>query len=164
MDVSIVINQFVTFLNSSYDGISELVEHIENDNNNIILADKIENGYYQFIWEMIVEIQLCSNGDYLEPYGDGADFYGKSSRVIYPEKVANKKIIVSAKNNLDYFSQKNIEAENLDLLKFVNYNGEYYTVAKPFNFVLCEDYLGNQFLFKLNEAEFVLTLSDSDIP
>jgi hypothetical protein len=156
MDVSVVINQFITFLNNSYDGIAKLVQYIDNERNDIILADKIENGYYQFIWEIIVEAQLCTEGDYLDPYGDGADFYGKSSRVVYPEKAANTKIIVNVKNNLDYFSQRKTTSENLDLLKFVSYDGSHYFITKPFDFVLCEDYLGNQFLFKLNEVGFSL--------
>lgn len=156
MDVSAVINQFVAFINLSYDGIAKLFQHIEIDNKNIILADKIENGFYQFIWEIMVEAQLCPQGEYLEPYGDGGDFYEKSSRVVYPEKEASAKVVVKATDSLDLFSQQIIKQENLDLVKFVNYDGNHSSVNKPFDFVLCEDYSGNHFLFKLNDVEFSL--------
>lgn len=157
MNTNSIINQFVSFINNSYEDINELSKNIENNNKNIILADKIENGFYQFIWEVLVEAQLCSNSDYLEPYGDGADFYGKSSRVIYPERLANKKINITVIDKVDYFSKRKITIRNLDLLKFVNYNGSEYSVSKPFDFVLCEDSLGNQFLFKLNDIDCSIT-------
>jgi hypothetical protein len=160
MDVSAVINQFVTFINNSYDEIAQLFQCIENDKKNIILADKIENGFYQFMWEIIVEAQLCPEENYLEPYGDGADFYGKSSRVVYPGKFANDKINVNVKNRLDYFSQKISTIENLDLVKFVNFENNQYFVKRPFDFVLCEDYSGTRFLFRLNEVTFSLVKID----
>nr|WP_315422895.1 hypothetical protein [uncultured Pedobacter sp.] len=162
MNVNNVINQFVSFINNSYEGVDKLSRIIENNIRNIVLADKVENGFYQFIWEIIVETQLCCNEEYLEPYGDGADFYGKSSRVIYPEKLANRKIGVSVKDKVDFFSNKNIRIQNLDLIKFVNYNGSEYSAGKPFDFVLCEDSLGNQFLFRLNEVDYlVIKVKDS---
>jgi hypothetical protein len=154
MKVNSIINQFVSFINNSNERINELSNNIESNKKNIVLADKIENGFYQFIWEIIVEAQLCSEDDYLEPYGDGADFYGKSSRVIYPEKLANKKINISVTNKIDYLSKRSIINQNLDLIKFVNFNGKEYSVSNPFNFVLCENQLGDRFLFGLNDIDF----------
>lgn len=156
MNVNNIILQFVYFINNSYEGINELSKQIEYNNRNIILADKVENGFYQFVWEIIVESQLCFNKEYLEPYGDGADFYEKSSRVIYPEKWADKKICINVTNKLDCFSMKSISAQNLDLVKFVHYNGSEYSVSKPFDFVLCEDPIGNQFLFKFDEVNYFI--------
>jgi hypothetical protein len=164
MDASVVISQFVAFINNSYDGIFKLVHYHVYDKHNIILADKIENGFYQFIWEMVVETQLCFEGEYLEPYGDGADFYGKSSRVVYSEKEANAKIVVNVNSGFDYFSKEKDTFENLELLKFVSFDGSHYFDRKPFDFVLCEDYSGRRFLFKLNEARFFyLKLSATEI-
>lgn len=163
MNINNIINQFVSFINNSFKGINELSKNIENNNKNIILADKIENGFYQFIWEIIVEAQICFDGDYLEPYADGADFYGKSSRVSYPDKLANKKINISVTDKVEIFSKENVSIQNLDLIKFVNYNGSEYSVSKPFDFVLCEDYLGNQFLFRLIDADFTVDSISSGI-
>lgn len=154
MKVNSTIHQFISFINNSNEGINKLSNDIENNKKNIVLADTIENGFYQFIWEIIVEAQLCSEDDSLEPYGDGADFYGKSSRVIYPDKLANKKIIVSVINKVDSLSNRSIINQNLDLIKFVNFSGKEYSVSKPFDFVLCEDQQGTQFLFGLNDIDF----------
>ncbi len=164
MKVNAVIKQFVSFINVSNDGIKQLYSNIENEKRNIDLADILENGYYQFIWEIIVESQICSKGDYLEPYGDGADFYGESSRVVYPEKFANKKIIVSVVNKVDYFSKISKFNQNLDFIKFVSFNGKEYSVTKPFDFVLCENQLGKQLLFRFEDVDFwIINIRESTV-
>jgi len=160
MNVNGIIKQFVCFINNSYKGLNELFLALENEKKDIILADKIENGFYQFIWEIIVESQLCSNKEYLEPYGDGADFYGTSSRVIYPDKLAGKKISINVTDREDRFSKKNVKMQNLDFIKFVNYNEGKYSVSEPFDFVLCEDNLGNQLLFKFDEVDYLIIRID----
>lgn len=154
MNINFIINQFVVFMNNNIEGIKELSNNIEKKKRDIMLADKIENGFYQFIWEMIVEAQLCSGDDYMDPYGDGADFYGKSSRVTYPEKLASKRISVSVINKIDYKSNRLITYSDLDLIKFINFSNNKYSVSKPLNFVLCENLEGNQFLFRINDVDF----------
>lgn len=162
MDVNSTINQFATFINNCYEELIDLSHSIEINNMNFDLADKIENGFYQFIWEIMVETQLCFGENSLEPYGDGADFYGKSSRVVYPEKFATNKIIVNVIDEYDFFAKKKITIQNLDFVKLVTFNGYEYSVKKPFDFVLCEDCLGNQFLFSLNKVDFLLAKIEED--
>lgn len=172
MNITKIINQFVTFLNVSHKEIIKLTHNIEINNRNIDLSNQIEHGFYQFMWEIIVEGQLCRKanyttgdftaGGYIVPYGDGADFYGDYERVIYPEKLATHKVEVHIGNSIDCFSLQIIFPKKLELIKFVNYNGSIYSVGKPFDFVLCEDYIGNRFLFRLNEVEFFLVELEED--
>jgi hypothetical protein len=160
MYINEIINQFVLFINNCDDNIIEITKKIEYNKKDYELADKIKNGFYQFIWEMVVENQICSRNDFLEPYSEGADFYGTSSRVVYPEKFATKTIKVEINNKLDHFSKKNITTKHLELIKFVSFINNEYFEKKPFDFVLCDDISGKKFIFKMSEVDFYLSYSE----
>lgn len=56
-----------------------------------------KDDFLQVMWELVVETPLWSDGVFLEPYGDGADCHGVSSRVIHPEKIPNHRIVCRPK-------------------------------------------------------------------
>lgn len=156
MTINNEIKNFSNFLNNSFEQIYGISQKIELERRNIVLADKIENGFLQFAWEMIVESVLCTGQDSLVPYGDGADFYGRSSRVTYPDKLATHCIKVHTNNAKDLLLNKISAEKSLDFIKLVTYNGEYYSQKPPFDFVLCDDSDGNRMVYSLSEVNLVL--------
>lgn len=156
MQVTAVVIEFSNFLNKAFGDICVISRRIEHDHNNIILADDIEKGFLQYMWESMVESQLCNVNESLETYGDGADYYGESSRVVFPERQATHRIAVVVTETIDLLTGDNITASDMELGKFVSYDGTFYGEYAPFNSVLCEDENGRVFLFKRENVEFFL--------
>lgn len=147
------VKKYANILNQSFKIIYDFTKTNERD---LIEADQVENGYLQFIWEMVVESELRKNSDYLEPYGDGADFYGTSSRAIYPEKNATKKLVIHVKNKIDLISNKIVIDKKFDFIKLIHFDGQFYYQKSPFDSVLCDNEIGNKSIFRLNEVDFIL--------
>lgn len=150
------INEYADFLNQSFRYIYNYTKKIQENEDYLTWADQVENGYLQFMWEIMVESELRKKADFLEPYGDGADFYGTSSRVIYPKENATKKIVIFAKNSIDAASNKLIINQPFDFIKLIHFDGQFYCQKAPFDHVLCENGIGKKFIFKLNEIDFLL--------
>lgn len=156
MNINNEIIAFADYLNKSFKEVFDVSQKIEIERKNIFLADKIENGYLQFIWEIIVESLVCNNEEFIEPYGDGADFDEMSSRVTYPMRVANRKVIVHVKESVDLLSGKNYINQNFDFIKLVSFDGKAYSQNVPFAFALCDDSIGGKYLFNIKTSDFIL--------
>lgn len=155
MKINEGIVEFSRFLNTTFNDVYNFCQKIEIEKRNIILADQIENGYLQFFWEIVIEKSLLQSTYSIEPYGDGADFYPTSSRVLSPEKVATHKIVVQVKNCKNHLSG-NIVNGAFDFIKLISFNDGCYYQNVPFDFVLCDDNNGTKYVFIINDVDFVL--------
>ena len=56
-------------------------------------TESLKIDWLQANWELIVEGLLDGKNLVLEPYGDGADCNGASSRVLYPDRLPTHRLI-----------------------------------------------------------------------
>jgi hypothetical protein len=107
-NISNVIIQFSIFLNASWAHVSPFFNDSKEINENI-------SNWLQANWEILVESAVCKSGEFLDLYGDGADFdESESSRVTYKSISATHYVGVNKKKDVifDYHTKKSIE--NLD--------------------------------------------------
>lgn len=121
MDVNTAVINFHKFLINSY----EILKNIENNEK----FEEIQNDFYQTNWELLVESIVCTSGkEYLSEYGQGADCNPQSSRVSFPDKRANTKVICKKSNQnieiKDIISGNSIEVENYYFNSFMDINDD----------------------------------------
>lgn len=154
MNINEIIIRFSVFLNSTFAELLKVSKVIEKED--VFYAEKLESGYLQYIWETLVELAVCDENEGLVPYGDGADFFDLSSRVLFQSKVAVKQIEVVVNNSIDYISKSRVLNSKLEFNKLVNFKQGVYSSEAPFDYVRCENEEGDVFIFKLSEVDFVL--------
>lgn len=140
------LESFIAFLNISWNIVC------------INLNEDDMNDWLQANWEILVESCL-GNGKriLLEPYGEGADCNGDSSRVFEPNKIATHRIICRGKNHgqgKDVLKGCDIDLSEYDFDSFVSWNGEQYAHEPPFEYVLLES--DDIAVVKFNEIEFAI--------
>ena len=123
-------------------------------------GDSFLDDWKQSNWELIVESNLCEEERvFLEPYGEGADYYGESSRIIQPEALPTHAVYCqSEKSVIDRLTGTPIfiPKEGLPLECFVALREGWYYEEPPFDCVLImkDD---EQLVFKIEDIRFVLT-------
>ena len=117
--------------------------------------------WLQANWDLIVEGLLADAGIVLEPYGDGADCNGESSRVLYPDRIPNHKLVCTSLSGhilYDFLNHKelNISKEEIIFDRFVciGKDGWYYE-APPFDKILGEC-AGECIVIKFNDVDIQL--------
>lgn len=117
--------------------------------------------WLQANWELIVEGLLPDASIVLEPYGDGADCNGESSRVLYPDRIPNHRLVCTSLNGhmlYDFLNHKElgISEEEIIFDRFVciGKDGWYYE-ALPFDKVLGE-YTGEYVVIEFNKIDVQL--------
>ena len=155
MKIDIAINTFVNFLNSSWIIVSQLL--FERD---YTTDEDSTNDWLQANWELLVERKVLKVNEYLEIYGEGADYNGASSRIIDPEALPNFKIIVKTKNGnsiLDVLNNEQVRFENVTFDKIVGFKNGFYTLEPEFKYVLItDDNLGLERVVAIDDIEFGL--------
>ena len=146
---------FSDFLNSSWTIVNQLlIDRAYTSNENSL------NDWLQSNWEFLVERKVLKINDYLEVYGNGADFNGTSSRITDPGAVANFKIKVISKNNkpvFDALNEEEVTLFNTDFNKLIGFKNGFYIMEPEFNFVLLDDKNTNtERVVGLNDIEFEL--------
>lgn len=130
------LNVFRKFLNNSWQIMQPLFD-----------ADKtgsLQIDWLQANWEMIVEGAFLVNEFALEPYGDGADCNGASSRVLYPDRLPTHKITVAGSNGgavYDILNKQTLNTlvEPIFFDRFVSFGPENWYLEKPkFDYILGE--------------------------
>jgi len=146
---------FSEFLNSTWTIVNQLLI----DRNYTSNEDSI-NDWLQSNWEFLVERKILKLNDYLEVYGDGADFNGASSRITDPNAVANFKIKAIPKNNkpvYDVLNEEEITLVNTSFNKLIGFTNGFYIMEPEFNFVLLNDKnTSTERVVRLNDIEFEL--------
>jgi hypothetical protein len=122
-------------------------------------GDEWLNDWKQANWELIVEGGLGSSPSItLVPYGEGAEFYGSSSRILRPEAVPTHAVrgrpvsnaVEALSGQLAVFPTDGLVVES-----FVTMRDGWYYEEPPFDFVLfIED--GSERVLSLEAAEFFL--------
>lgn len=155
MNINKEIGKFVDFLNSSWIIVSQLLVNRDYTSN----EDSI-NDWLQANWELLVERKVLKVNEYLEVYGDGADYNGSSSRITDPEAQPSFKVIVKTKNGnsvLDLLNNEQIRFENVTFDKIVGFKNGFYTLEPEFNYVLItDDDLGLERVVAIDDIEFTV--------
>ena len=150
MTIDIAIKHFSQFLNDSWNSITELVK----DRTYTSDQDSI-NDWMQVNWELLVERKVLDIHCYLEVYGDGADFYGASSRITDYNSLPNYEIEVKAVEISDLLNDELIGRGSFNFVQLVSFKDGFYFTEPNFDFVLVEDDATMR-VFKLNEVIFNL--------
>lgn len=155
MDIDKAIRVFSDFLNSSWIIVSQLLLNRDYTSN----EDSI-NDWLQANWELLVERKVLKVNEYLEVYGDGADYNGASSRITDPEALPNFKVIIKTKNGnsvLDILNNEQVRFENVTFDKIVGFKNGFYTLEPEFKYVLItDDNLGLERVVAMGDIEFAL--------
>ncbi len=156
--IGLFISGFISFLNKSIPVIDEICSHLDE-----IEGEEFVNNWLQANWELIVEAQVTVNECYLEVYGDGADLYGGSSRILFKDKLPTHQVLVLNKKgntmHLDKISNTLINTANTVFHSFVNFENGKFCLKTPLNSVLLEGENGIV-LIDLNEVDFFVSKLD----
>jgi hypothetical protein len=155
MKIDNAIRIFVNFLNSSWATASPLLLNRDYTSD----EDSI-NDWLQANWELLVERKVLKVNEYLEGYGEGADYNGGSSRIADPEALPNFKVIVKLKSSnkiFDILNNEHVILENIVFEKIVGFKNGFYVIEPEFKYVLITDNnLGLERVITLDEVEFEL--------
>lgn len=155
MEIDKAIRTFVDFLNSSWIIVSQVLLNREYTSN----EDSV-NDWLQANWELLVERKVLKVNEYLEVYGEGADYNGTSSRIADPEALPNFKVIVKTKNGnniLDVLNNEQVRFEYATFDKIVGFKNGFYTFEPEFKYVLItDDNLGLERVVAIGDIEFGL--------
>lgn len=153
MSIHELLKRFSNLLVSSWEDLSVLSR---GDHSGSFIQD-----WTQANWELIVERMIDQENLVLEPYADGSDCNGASSRILYPDRVPTHKIICKSKNNqplYDILNQCNVNTSLdefvFDRLVSMGKDGWYYELP-PFDKVLAE-YAGEIAVLDFNYIDFQL--------
>lgn len=142
---------FSKFLVSSWEDLSKL---LENDTTGSLKED-----WLQANWELLVE-GLAGEGVILEPYGDGADCNGASSRVLYPNRIPSHHIIckpLDGHSIYDVLNEQRLDIQQAIIFdRFVSLgNDGWYYESPPFDKILA-GYNGKDVVLDFNAVDFQL--------
>lgn len=155
MEIDKAIRTFVDFLNSSWIIVSQLLLNRDCTSN-----DDSINDWLQANWELLVERKVLKVNEYLEVYGEGADYNGASSRIVDPEALPSFKVIVKSKNSnnvLDILNTEQVRLENVTFDKIVGFKNGFYTLEPEFKYVLITDEnLGLERVVAIGDIKFEL--------
>ncbi|MBL7134413.1 MAG: hypothetical protein ISS78_09980 [Phycisphaerae bacterium] len=140
------LHAFRSLLNTFFPTVRALAEEVG--------GEELLNDWKQANWELIVEGGVFPEGGrFLVPYGEGADYYGASSRVFRPEAVSTHAVFCLARRNTKDCitgSLALLPAGGLPLEYFVTIREGWYYEQPPFDCVLVV----------LDGREVVLQLAD----
>ena len=152
MDIDVAIRLFSTFLNNSWNNITPLLSDRPYTTNESSISDWLQSN-----WEILVERKVLSLNEYLEVYGDGADFNGTSSRITDIESTPTHSVIVLIDSGRDILNDEKIDNSEYVFEKLVGFSDGFYTDTPSFNFVLVQDEdAGTERVFLLERIRFEL--------
>lgn len=153
VSVTLLVKGFSDFLKSSWVFVQESFQGEDGQD--------AKDDWLQANWELLVERGLGVRV-FLEPYGNGADCYGKSARVTFNTELPTHSIICKSKSDrplLDLLTKKELKEETLVFERLVTMTDDgWYADITPFDKVLClaDD---DEVIFNFDELEFSLSES-----
>ena len=151
MNMTYAIRQFSSFLNATFNIVYPLLKERSYTSD-----EESVNDWLQSNWELLVERKVLGKNEYLEAYGDGADFYGASSRIMDVEALPTHKVVVKIGKNSkvqDLLNNETIQLDNnLIFDRLVGFQDGFYTNKSEFNYVLLND--------EINDIERVISLKN----
>lgn len=151
MDINKDIKHFSEFLTASWNSVIPLLSARTYTSD-----EDSANDWMQANWELLVERKILPLNEYLEVYGDGADFNGISSRITDIDKIATYYLSVFVSNGKDLLTNNNIKDTSFIFEKFVGFKAGFYTISPPFNCVLVLDRNNTESVFNIEEVNFEL--------
>lgn len=149
------IKVFADFLNNSWSIVHEVLM-----NRDYTTDESSVNDWLQANWELLVERKVLKINEYLEVYGDEADFNGDSSRITDPDASPNYKVRVKPKIGnevFDLLNKERVESYRLSFDKLVTFREGFYFLEPGFEFVLCiDDESDIERVVAIAEVDFVL--------
>lgn len=148
-----LLERFSSLLVYYWENLSSLSE---ND-----ITGSLSDDWLQANWELLVEGLLNEDNLVLEPYGDGADCNGASSRVLYPNKLPTHKIICIPLDNrqiYDILNKRQLDVSQNKIIfdRFVSIGkDDWYYELPPFDKVLAE-YAGELVVLDFSKIDFQL--------
>ncbi|MCW5959718.1 MAG: hypothetical protein KIS76_06100 [Pyrinomonadaceae bacterium] len=150
MKIDQAIRLFAEFLDNSWYSAKDMLSDINHS-----ATENSINDWMEANWELLVERKVLKPNDYLEVYGDGADYYGASSRIIDPDSLPNYQIAIKPKQGrtvYDVLNNADTLLEDVIFEKLVGFQNGFYALEPEFNFLLIND--------NLKGVERVVALSD----
>ena len=137
MTIDKAVRIFAEFLNKSWFVSAKLLTRRAYTSDEQSIHD-----WLQASWEVLVERKVLKLGDYLEVYGEGADYNGVSSRMTDVDAKPNFKVIVKPKNGIEIFdilSNETFIAHNVSFDKIVGFANGWYKLEPDFKYALLID-------------------------
>ncbi len=152
MDIDNAIKIFSTFLNKSLDTIIPLLSDRSYTTDEGSISDWLQSN-----WEILVERKVLQLNEYLEVYGEGADFSRESSRITDTNSFPTHFVKVLVDNEKDVLNNLEIELSEYNFERLVGFIDGFYTDTPPFDFVLVQDeIIGIERVFSLKKIKFEL--------
>lgn len=155
MNIDNIIIRFSKFLDASWD-----IVYVLLINRSYTTDESSVNDWLQANWEFLVERKLLEINQFLEPYGDEADFNGSSSRITDVNSLPTHYILVKGKENKkiqDLLNNQIVNCNELVFDKLVGFEKGFYEFKAPFKYVLVYDQIINiERVFNLNDVTFEL--------
>ena len=103
--------------------------------------DSAINDWLQINWELLVERKVLRINEYLEFYGEGADFFGRSCRMTDIDASPTHFIKVEILNTgaIDILNDQALKDISFKLNRLVSFKDGFYLTSPPFDYVLVND-------------------------
>ena len=153
-NIDIAVRQFAEFINKSWETAIPLLLERNYTTNESSIADWLQSN-----WEIMVERKILKINEYLEVYGEGADYNGSSSRMTDPYSLPNYRITVNSISNdkiFDLLNEEYINANSLTFIELVSFKNDFYKKEPEFNFILIEDINDVKRVISLDQVSFGL--------
>lgn len=149
------IRAFATFLNASWDIVVPLLSSREYTSDESSIGD-----WLQANWEILIEKKILKQNEYLEIYGDGADYNGASSRMNDVKALPTHKVTVFLNEQaIDILNNEVIiSKDDFEFGSLVGFYDGFYINQPPFNYVLLFDNSGIEKVLSLNDVSFKIQL------
>ncbi|KLT65393.1 hypothetical protein [Pedobacter sp. BMA] len=155
MQIDSAIRLFAIFLNHAWRHVDELLIGRAYTTN-----ESSRNDWLQANWEFLVERKVLDLNDFLEVYGDGADFYGASSRITDVDSASTVKIVAIPKSGdtvYDVLNDEDVDLSNSVFDRLVGFDNGFYILEPDFNFVLLfDENIRVERVVRLNDVKFDL--------
>lgn len=153
MEIDKAIRIFSNFLNSSWGIVTPLLIERSYTSDESSIDDWLQSN-----WEVLVERKVLALDEYLESYGNGADFYGISCRMTDIEALPkfSVKIILGNENVKDLLNNEILINVEFPFDKLVGFKNGFHTNSPPFNYVLIQDDDGIERVLQLESVKFEL--------
>lgn len=152
MNIDKAMRLFANYLNATWNIVEPLIL-----NRNYTSNENSRSDWIQANWELLVERKVLPLNDYLEVYGAGADFNGKSSRITDIEADATFFVGVVVDEAVDVLNNQDIRSQIYFFDRFVGFENGFYIDSSPIEYVLIQDEnICMERVFSIHEVKFRL--------
>ena len=154
MNLDTAIRYFSKFINDSWLNVMPLLKERDYTSNESSIGDWLQSN-----WEILVERKILKVDQYLEVYGEGADFNGTSSRITDVNALPNFSIKVIERSGgqvIDLLNDEYVSMHNTSFVELVSFKDGFYFREPGFEYALLEDDLGIERVVSIDDVKFEL--------